>query len=60
MLLRMAVALSLNWRGQGSRKTSLRHLKKYRGGKCREIRLKCHFLIFFFVFAWSKKLFYYI
>ena len=38
MLLRMPVAALLNWRGQGSRKTSLKHLKRYRGGKSREVR----------------------
>ena len=36
----MPVAVSLNWRGQGSRRTSLMHLKRYRGGKSREIRMK--------------------
>ena len=39
MLLRMPVAVLLNWRGQGSRRTSLMHLKRYRGGKSREVRV---------------------
>ena len=39
MLLRMPVAALLNARGQGSRKTSLKHLKRYRGGKSREVRM---------------------
>ena len=43
MLLRMPVAASLNWRGQGSRRTSLMHLKRYRGGKSREFRE--HFIV---------------
>ena len=33
MLWKMPVAVLMNWRGQGSRRTSLMHLKRYRCGK---------------------------